>query len=305
MALDPAYLFYSDGTITLTNGSDIATGQFTAWDPAVLPFDFVFPNDGTAGLGVIKEVLAMDQIRLAKPWTGPTLANVPYTMVRWTKHTDPRIYAVRVSDYLARLKAIPDNLEEVAADINADAAAVAAAMTALAQIQTDVDADRQAAEAAAGTASGAASTATQQASIAQQWAEAASSAVLPDNSVTNAKLADMPTARIKGRSSAGTGDPEDLTPAQARSVLQLGDLASGVNLVDLDYKYVGDIRLAASTAFTWVADAGYYKMGAPAGTGWVLTSFWQSGTTYIVAFPSGKQIQKYSHYSQTWVAVAG
>jgi hypothetical protein len=104
MALDPSYFFYGDGTISVTNGSDIATGDLVAWDPAVLPFDFVFPNDGTAGLGVIKEVLAVDQIRLAKPWTGPTLTNVPYTMVRWTRHTDPRIYALRVSDYLTRVK---------------------------------------------------------------------------------------------------------------------------------------------------------------------------------------------------------
>jgi hypothetical protein len=39
------------------------------------------------------------------------------------------------------------------------------------------------------------------------------------NVVTNAKMADMATATIKGRATAGTGDPEDLTPAQARTVL--------------------------------------------------------------------------------------
>ncbi len=39
------------------------------------------------------------------------------------------------------------------------------------------------------------------------------------NVVTNAKLADMASARLKGRASAGTGDPEDLTAAQATALL--------------------------------------------------------------------------------------
>lgn len=42
---------------------------------------------------------------------------------------------------------------------------------------------------------------------------------LAGNAVTNAKLADMATATIKGRVTAGTGSPEDLTVAQARTVL--------------------------------------------------------------------------------------
>lgn len=51
---------------------------------------------------------------------------------------------------------------------------------------------------------------------------------VPDNGVTNAKLADMVTARIKGRATAGTGDPEDLTAAQVKTMLAIGisDVAS-------------------------------------------------------------------------------
>ncbi|MFN4201890.1 MAG: hypothetical protein ACK4GM_02395 [Tabrizicola sp.] len=44
--------------------------------------------------------------------------------------------------------------------------------------------------------------------------------------VTNAKLADMAAGTIKGRTSAGTGAPEDLTPAQARSILNVADGAT-------------------------------------------------------------------------------
>lgn len=39
------------------------------------------------------------------------------------------------------------------------------------------------------------------------------------NAVSNTGLADMPTATIKGRVTAGTGDPQDLTAAQATSIL--------------------------------------------------------------------------------------
>lgn len=42
-----------------------------------------------------------------------------------------------------------------------------------------------------------------------------------NDTVTNAKLANMPTARIKGRTSSGTGDPEDLTPAQVTAMLDI------------------------------------------------------------------------------------
>lgn len=52
---------------------------------------------------------------------------------------------------------------------------------------------------------------------------------LATDAVTNAKLADMATQTIKGRTTAGTGDPEDLTATQATAVLNafVGDSGSG------------------------------------------------------------------------------
>jgi microcystin-dependent protein len=60
-------------------------------------------------------------------------------------------------------------------------------------------------------------------------ANASAALTIANNAVTNAKAADMPTARIKGRISAGAGDPEDLTSAQATSILDffLGDTGTG------------------------------------------------------------------------------
>lgn len=57
-----------------------------------------------------------------------------------------------------------------------------------------------------------------------------SGGVVPDDSVTNAKLANMAQATIKGRASgAGTGDPTDLTGTQATEILDnvVGDSGSG------------------------------------------------------------------------------
>lgn len=42
-----------------------------------------------------------------------------------------------------------------------------------------------------------------------------------DNSVTDSKLSDVDTNTIKGRATSGTGDIENLTPVQARGVLDV------------------------------------------------------------------------------------
>ena len=49
---------------------------------------------------------------------------------------------------------------------------------------------------------------------------------LVDGSVTNVKLATMATARIKGRATAGTGAPEDLTATQVRTLINVADGAT-------------------------------------------------------------------------------
>ena len=50
--------------------------------------------------------------------------------------------------------------------------------------------------------------------------------VIADGAVTNVQLANMATATIKGRVTAGTGAPENLTAAQARTLLNVADGAT-------------------------------------------------------------------------------
>lgn len=62
------------------------------------------------------------------------------------------------------------------------------------------------------------------------WVQVAGAGSLPNDSITNAKLANMAQATIKGRASgAGTGDPTDLTGTQATAILDavVGDSGSG------------------------------------------------------------------------------
>lgn len=52
---------------------------------------------------------------------------------------------------------------------------------------------------------------------------------IPDNTVTLAKIADIATARLIGRASAGTGDPESLTGTQATALLDVMTGDDGTN----------------------------------------------------------------------------
>jgi hypothetical protein len=67
---------------------------------------------------------------------------------------------------------------------------------------------------------------TRKVELVEQSSIASGSSTPIDNTITNAKMADVPTATLKGRNTAGTGDPEDLTPAQVRTILNVADGAT-------------------------------------------------------------------------------
>lgn len=71
------------------------------------------------------------------------------------------------------------------------------------------------------------------------------SAVVIDASVTNAKLANMATQTFRGRTTAGTGSPEDLSVAQAKTMLNL----TGTNSGDQTITLTGDATGSGTGSF--------------------------------------------------------
>lgn len=93
------------------------------------------------------------------------------------------------------------------------------------------------------------------------------------NAVTNADLADVPTATLKGRTSAGTGDPEDLTATQATALLNTFTTAA---------KGLAPASGGGTTNFlradgTWAAPAG--GGGGPTFTKSILSATQANSTT--------------------------
>ena len=143
------------------------------------------------------------------------------------------------------------------AETNAEAAA-ASASSSSSQAASYASSAQSSASSASTSASSASSSAS--AAAASAAAAAASAANPADDSVTNAKLANMATQTIKGRTTAGTGDPEDLTAAQATALLDgvVGDSGAGGTKGLVPAPAAGD---AASAKFlkadgTWQAPAG-------------------------------------------------
>lgn len=78
---------------------------------------------------------------------------------------------------------------------------------------------------------------------------AVSTAKVADDAVTNAKMANMAQATFKGRASgAGTGDPTDLTAAQAIAIIATADgTGSGLDADTLDGYHASDLATASHT----------------------------------------------------------
>lgn len=119
---------------------------------------------------------------------------------------------------------------------------------------------------------------------------------LPDDSVTNAKLANMAQATIKGRASgAGTGDPTDLTGTQATAILDAFTAAlkglvpaSGggtTTFLRADGTFAAPSGITAGTAQATTSGTAFDFTGLPAGVKRITVMFNAvslSGTDHIL-----------------------
>ena len=86
---------------------------------------------------------------------------------------------------------------------------------------------------------------------------------LADGAVTFAKLQDIATARVLGRVTAGSGDTEELTAAQIKTMLAYAAIASSGSASDLTTGVVADARLpqVIGVSQTWQSVTGSRALG--------------------------------------------
>jgi hypothetical protein len=92
----------------------------------------------------------------------------------------------------------------------------------------------------------------------------ATALTIANDAVTNAKAANMAASTIKGRVTASTGDPEDLTPAQARTVIASDSGGGTSNFLRADGTWAAPAGGGGSVATDTIFDA---KGDLPVGTG--------------------------------------
>ena len=157
------------------------------------------------------------------------------------------------------------NINSAAASAAAAAASAASAATSAANAATsEANSATSEANAATSESNAAASAAAAASSAADSATSAADSLFYSQNpandSVTNAALANMTAPAFKGRITVGSGDPEDLTAAQATSMLDnfVGDSGAGGTKGLVPAPAIGDATKYLRGNGTWASvPAGY------------------------------------------------
>ena len=101
---------------------------------------------------------------------------------------------------------------------------------------------------------------------------------ITNRAVTNAKLADVATATIKGRVAAATGVVEDLTASQVRTLLNVADGAN--NYVHPANHLASIITQDASNRFVTDTEKSAWNAKEPAITSGTISQYWRGDKTW-------------------------
>jgi hypothetical protein len=125
------------------------------------------------------------------------------------------------------------------------------------------------------------------------------------NVVSNTKLADVPTNTIKGRVTSATGDPEDLTPTQVRTMINVADGAN--NYVHPSTHSPSIIAQDASNRFVTDAEKSTWNSKASTSVATTTTNGLMSSTdkTKLDGVESGADVNNISDANATDLTDAG
>lgn len=202
---------YTAGTISLVSGSPTVIGTDTAWEVSLIIGGTIYVQFDGGNPLPIATVDSDTEITAALNWTGPT-GTYSYAIVRDTAYGQQTVAnAQALATYIQRL-----NNPALAATAGVTPSADNLLLFTGPNSATLIDL----ADVLGGDFNGPEGGVAENDFVVFANGTGKLGKKAPPNSIPNSLLAQIPSATFKGRTSAGNGSPEDLTPAQALAILK-------------------------------------------------------------------------------------
>ncbi len=201
---------YTAGTIDLVSGSAAVVGTDTAWEVSLIIGGTIYVEFDGGNPLPIAAVDSDTEITAALKWTGPT-GTYSYAIVRDTAYGQQTVTnAQALATYIQRL-----NNPALAATAGVVPSADKMLLFTGPNSATVIDL----ADVLGGDFNGPEGGVAENDFVVFADSTGKLGKKAPPNSIPNSLLAQVPSGTLKGRTSAGDGSPEDLTPAQARKII--------------------------------------------------------------------------------------
>ncbi|MES4990995.1 hypothetical protein ABVB70_11685 [Agrobacterium radiobacter] len=282
---------YTAGTIDLVSGSAAVVGTDTAWEVSLIIGGTIYVEFDGGNPLPIAAVDSDTEITAALKWTGPT-GTYSYAIVRDTAYGQQTVTnAQALATYIQRL-----NNPALAATAGVVPSADKMLLFTGPNSATVIDL----ADVLGGDFNGPEGGVAENDFVVFADSTGKLGKKAPPNSIPNSLLAQVPSGTLKGRTSAGDGSPEDLTPAQARKII------GGWEQVQ------GQFNLAGASQAVWTDLSDYVELylevqartGSSAGVvfGQVSTdngTNWRAGASDYLHFGMAQEGTTVSGFSET------